>query len=478
MDGQQRLTTLTILLAAVRSIVPAKYAQAISKLLYQEGDPITGRPNSYRLLTRKRDRDFFREYIQDEGGIDQLIAIDPITLTDSRRNFRDNAAHFLKRLTTITEADRVRLLQFIITRCFLVVVSTPDLTSAYRIFSVMNDRGMDLSPTDILKSEVIGAIANEQEREQYAQIWEGEEEDLGRDAFRELFAHIRTIHSKTKPQKTLLEEFRSAVKPAADPKHFIDKVLVPYSDAYEYIRMASYVSSRQAEEINRLFGWLNKIENFDWVPPAILYLSKNTNAPDALVRFFTALERLAAGMMIMRVPLNERLRRYGQLLSIIERQEDLYGAESPLLLSAQERANTIAALDGDVYLMKPRQYILQRLDAAIADTGATYEHGTISVEHVLPQNPRPGSRWLTWFPTPEERQQTVHRLGNLLLLSRKKNSAAQNYEFDRKKSLYFSGSVANFALTNQVHMQAEWTPAVVEKRQRELVAKLRQVWQL
>lgn len=58
-DGQQRLTTLTLLLAAIRSLVPQPFITAISKLLYQEGDPITGRPNNYRLLPRTRDRDFF-----------------------------------------------------------------------------------------------------------------------------------------------------------------------------------------------------------------------------------------------------------------------------------------------------------------------------------------------------------------------------------------------------------------------------------
>jgi hypothetical protein len=477
-DGQQRLTTLTILLAAIRSLVQQPFITAISKLLYQEGDPITGRANSYRLLPRKRDRAFFRQYIQDEGGIEQLATLDPAMLTDSRKNFRNNALLFREKLGQLSQDERIRLLQFIITRCFLVVVSTPDLTSAYRIFSVMNDRGMDLSPTDILKSEIIGAMADEKEREQYAQIWEGEEEDLGRDGFRELFAHIRTIYSKVKPKKTLLEEFRVAVQPTAHPKHFIDAVLKPYSDAYEYIRACGYVSSRRAEEVNCLFGWLNKIDNFDWVPPAILFLSRNQHHPDALVQFFADLERLAAAMMIMRVPLNDRLRRYGQLLAVIERDENLYASASPLQLTEAECAATIEMLNGDVYLMKPRLYILTRLDSALSDAGATYEHGVISVEHVLPQNPPYDSQWRVWFPNDEERMGYVHTLGNLLLLSRKKNSSAQNYDFDRKKKLYFSGNVANFALTNQVLAHDVWTPDIVEQRQHALVSKLKEVWRL
>ena len=61
----------------------------------------------------------------------------------------------------------------------MVVVTTPDLDSAYRIFSVLNDRGMDLSPTDILKADIIGALAQQEGKavtQKFAQRWEGIEE--------------------------------------------------------------------------------------------------------------------------------------------------------------------------------------------------------------------------------------------------------------------------------------------------------------
>ncbi len=209
-----------------------------------------------------------------------------------------------------------------------------------------------------------------------------------------------------------------------------------------------------------------------------LYLSRNLNNPDALVRFFTDLERLAAGMMIMRVPLNDRLRRYGQLLSAIERDDDLYALGSPLQLTQTEQDEMLEVLNGNLYQIKPRVYVLLRLDVLLADAGAVYNHPILTVEHVLPQNPALGSIWTDWFPAQEERARYVHRLGNLVLLSRRKNSQAQNYDFAKKKSQYFTGSVANFALTNQVLNEQEWTPAVIERRQRVLVGKLKELWRL
>jgi hypothetical protein len=98
---------------------------------------------------------------------------------------------------------------------------------------------------------------------------------------------------------------------------------------------------------------------------------------------------------------------------------------------------------------------------------------------VLPQTPAPGSVWTTWF-TDEERQQWVHRLANLVLLTRRKNSEASNYEFAEKKEKYFKtrSGVSPFALTTQVLNTHEWTPALLQQRQGELVNALATLWRL
>ncbi len=151
-------------------------------------------------------------------------------------------------------------------------------------------------------------------------------------------------------------------------------------------------------------------------------------------------------------------------------------------LTGEEKAEVLEVLGGDVYLMQSRRarYILLRLDEILANgSGATYEHSTITIEHVLPRTPGSASEWITNFTYPE-RQQWTHKLGNLLLLNRRKNSAAGTYDFTKKKAGYFatSNGSAVFALTTQVLQHAEWTPAVVEKRQRELIEALTEAWDL
>ncbi len=184
---------------------------------------------------------------------------------------------FLEKLEKCSEVQRNRLINFLILQCFMVVVSSPDFDSAYRIFSIINDRGLDLSHADIFKSEIIGKIADPETQQEYAKKWEDIEDQLGRDAFLNLFPHIRMIKHPTKLRKGLREEFREfVIDPIGDPKKVIDEI-VKYADIYDDIINSSYESSNSAEEINRKLSWLNHIDNADWIPPAIFYMWSNKN---------------------------------------------------------------------------------------------------------------------------------------------------------------------------------------------------------
>jgi hypothetical protein len=103
----------------------------------------------------------------------------------------------------------------------------------------------------------------------------------------------------------------------------------------------------------------------------------------------------------------------------------------------------------------------------------------VSVEHVMPQQPAPNSQWLAWVPDKAVHQAWVHRLGNLALLSRKKNSAASNRDFAWKKTSYFTkGGTTAFTLTTHVLQFNDWTPEVMQQRQSAMLAKLEAHWRL
>ena len=134
----------------------------------------------------------------------------------------ENVRYLKRELLKLDDWERRKLATYVAQKCFLVVVSASDGDSARRIFSVMNNRGLDLSPTDVLKAVVLDAITDSQSQDEYAVKWESIEEELGRDDFRDLFAHIRMIYRKDKLRGSLENEFQTYVLSGLTSKKAID----------------------------------------------------------------------------------------------------------------------------------------------------------------------------------------------------------------------------------------------------------------
>ena len=479
-DGQQRLTTLSMLFCVLRELAAGNAQSELDGFVREAGNSLRGTQDRFRLGLRARDREFFHDNVQSRGAIAEFLKKDTATFSDSQKLIFTNVNRLHQELSKLGEPRRDALVKFVIQQCYLVVVTATDRDSAYRIFSVMNDRGLDLSPTDILKAETIGEIP-EPDQEVYGEKWENIEERIGRDGFRDLFAHIRMITLKTKLRRTLQADFQDNVLKNAVGKEFIDNTLEPYASVYETLLEASYESTQDAEKVNDYLRHLGRLDNFDWIPPAMAFFLRHPNDRESLIRFAKDLERLAYGLFVRRANINDRINRYAEVLRDIERESDLFDDESPLQLKADEQDEIVKGLNGQIYLQTAvvRRTLLERLDSLLADTGATYARTTITVEHVLPQNPRADSEWMTWFPSQDQRDAWTHRLANLVLLSRRKNASASNWDFGRKKTEYFQrGGVAPFALTAQVLNEADWTPSVLERRQKELVDSLCREWRL
>jgi hypothetical protein len=482
-DGQQRLTTLTILFSVLRDLAAEPALRVDIQKFVEEPEVVwDDRPAKPRLRLRERDAKFFRENIQADGAITTLINLsDNQVRTDAQKAIRDNAKALHDALTSWTAEERKKLFVLMASRTFLVVVSTPDLNSAYRIFSVMNARGLPLTPPDIFKSQVVGAIA-EMFRSDYADLWEDLEEELGRDEFGNLFLYLRTIVSMARAERGLLIEFPEQVLKTYLPtngKGFVDSLLEPFALADQRLINQDFDGGGQWDNVNAWLKRLVQLDNDDWRPAALWALKNHKDAPAFLDTFLGKLERLAASLLLRRVYTTPRVGRYLELLKQLDAGEGLDSAAFEL--TDDEKKETRERIGGEIYLVnRVRKYVLLRLDSIIAaNPGASYSHKIITVEHVLPQNPKNGSQWLKDF-SDEERLHWTHRLGNLLLLNRTKNSEAQNYDFELKKSKYFTSSkgAAIFALTTQVLGYSEWTPAVVEQRHAELTKTLVDEWKL
>ncbi|MFB6349129.1 DUF262 domain-containing protein [Moraxella sp. ZJ142] len=481
-DGQQRLTSLTILIAALTHYFSDEDKAEGQEILQQPAKKAQNLAAQPRLTLRQRDKDFFRKYIQ-ELRFEELnnLNIDHDCKTEAQKNIVKNAKAVLGRIQSTfhnNNTDIFKFFSFLIQKCCLVIVSTPTQKSAFRIFSVMNNRGLDLLPTDILKADLIGNIQTEQD--EYTRKWEDLEQELGRNYFNELFTHIRMIELKVKAQRSILEELQEKVLPKISSiTGFIDDELSSYASAFGILKNNNYPTPKYQLEIKQYITWLNRVGFSEWLPVAILFLYQKPDEEQA-VQFFKYLEILTSYLYLSAKDVNKRIERYGSILKELENNPRQ--CTEKLLLDDEEKKSFKTLLNNNIYnemTVGRRNYLILRLDTMVSDGAANYQNqvGLLTIEHVLPQ--KIDSQWRQFW-SDEEHKLWLHRLANLIPLNKRRNSAASNWDFKTKKDKYFKGNnnVSSYALTTQVLHEEEWRPEIVQKRQVELLARLCKNWEL
>lgn len=513
-DGQQRLTTLTLLLTALAYRASDDDKEEIKGRIYQNRIKSERIEETPRLTIRERDNDFFEKYVS-KMETKELIGLTgsggKAPQNDSQKLMRDNTKMFIKKIKEKFDSSPEEIsefLAFIMTNCFIVVVSSPAAEYAYRIFSIMNMTGRQLLQSDIIKAELtrrIGDSEKSNQRIKYSNKWEECEQRIADlkekdENLDKLFSQLVIIKSTTDSHKALTELVKEYVIPKIgkgetledtekNAINFIDEELVPYSNAYSDIKGCNYKSESNglaADETNKYFHWLNKSDNTEWIPVAMKFYYIHSNNPEYMCIFFKKLDRLVSCLkFIPNSNRDTRTRRYIAVLKELEQNpENIYGQS--IELTPDEIKQFTEVLDGEIYTMtgQKRNYILKRLDAFMNPDGKTpYDSKLrLTIEHILPQNPAENSQWKKDF-TEEDVNKWLNRVANLIMLRKGKNSEASNKDYKEKKEIYTkadksdkkysSGSLFTSALNNEV-----WTPEVLEKRQEMLIGYFKEMWEL
>src|SRR5690606_10115558 len=159
-DGQQRLITVTILLAVLRDLAAADGtggSPSLHGLITVGKSPSGGRVHRLQLLGN--DDRFFREYVLNPGACRTPPIYD--VLEPSTEAILDVRDHFMAEMQALPVTERRRLLDYLLHRCHAVVIVTSDIDHGHRMFSVLNDRGRPLARKDIIKAEVLGGVPPE-----------------------------------------------------------------------------------------------------------------------------------------------------------------------------------------------------------------------------------------------------------------------------------------------------------------------------
>lgn len=491
LDGQQRMTTLLLLLAVIRDLTDdPSTKKKCQEYIYQEADEYEEIPERTRLVFSIRDivQNFFDEYIKTIGRTDDeaVFAKTAKTIADvSVQNMAKAVLEIRKFFKQNASTKPEALLRFLINRVLMIYVATENLEDAFRLFMILNDRGIPLRNSDILKSMNLGTLDNEVDKIKYAKIWEQAEGELG-DDFDRFLNHIRTILVKEKARLSLLQEFEDKIynpkekdkatgqkKPillhkGKDTFALIEKYLNHYKtllDGQNYDEIGNF------EFDNLIKVMLTGLPATDWMPPLLRYFDKFRY--ERLLEFLKKLDNKFFADWVVRYTPTDRIEAMNDIIKKI----DFANTEDDVFDSGcfdTDKDSFLRVLDGPVYGKRFARYLLLKLDYYYQNHDQKMHFETLSVEHILPQNPAENSQWVKEFNT-ELRDEWTHKLGNLVLITRRKNASQGRLDFTEKVKKYFEKNIDTCPNSLRVLTKYDqWTLAELKENHSTILNKIQE----
>lgn len=470
-DGQQRFTSLMILLACLRDLIEdEKFSKGLHEKIVQEENEVDSIPEKIRLTVK--DHDIYHQIVVTEGGTLDLSKVQGLSEPESRYVLAVET--FVDRLKDLSQDDLKSFAQFISQKCILVTLSTTSFEEAFRLFTIVNDRGKQLRRIDVLKAHNLSPtlIANKNLREKLANTWEGYENEIGEDRFESIINILRMVILKDKPQFDLLREYQERIfdkKLILPGQPFVTK-LFEYIDLYEAIFIdMDYCDDEEENKPYRSLMFIMDAEfkASEWRGALLLFASKF--GPDRFFDFVQVIEKYYLAHFLIGQRKDERYSEYAKLLALIEASKTAQAAID--LVDYDEDVIVEVVTAPIMYGKAYAKYVLLRLELVSSELDRVHQFSARSIEHVFPQNPADDSDWVDTDGA-DDLISFVHSVGNLVLLSRGKNSSASNLEFDAKKEKYLKKRVSDYPRSIEVLGYDDWDKDIVDERTEEAGEKI------
>lgn len=477
LDGQQRLTTLCILISVMRDyMINENVSKELQSMIYKEKNELRKIKAKSRLTFKIRGnvQEFFNEYIIQKRG----------TLKIEKASNSNVSIKNMKKAVSITRewleenfGNKIQRLKefamFLNTKIMLIYVCTENREDAFRLFTILNNRGIPLTTADILKSLNLERIKDIKEREEKAKYWE-ELEEAYKDKFDRFLNFIRTIILKEKARKNLLDEFEEKIykKNLLKKGRPTIKLLEEMDKIYDLLINLNDSENKLSNEFKNLITIMKTgFNSEDWIPPLLYYYSKFKN--HRLEEFLKKLDNKFMGDLVNKGTPTFRLESMNKILKIIEKANNYIEVIQDKEVFKFNNSLFAEKINSDIYGERFCKYLLLKYEYLVKDNESVHfdNYKNISVEHILPKNPKIDGEWSKLF-TEEERTEYTNKIGNLSLLNRRKNSKLGNLDFKEKKEKYFKGNSDVFKSSNIYLSLDIWDINNLKKRQEEMVNKL------
>jgi hypothetical protein len=472
LDGQQRLATATILLAALRDKIREHSRDAANQIqgnFISYEDYLVG-GNLPKLQLNEFDRDFFRDAIQRFPHI--VVA----PTKKSHKLILKAYEYFTERIREGWENNgggengfkwAVRVTETLTKHVSLVTVISADEDNAASIFETLNDRGIGLSTADLLRSWLLHH-SPVLDREEIIQCWSEVFECAGTGEGAQTLIRLSWVsrYGDVK-ERSLYKVISRKLNEDHTPSISYSRLLRDDALSYKLIRDGE-TTDRAERDIWLALATLRAQSGY-----ALLIAAKRSLDEAARGRIAAALFSLIVRYNI--ISDRDRSRFETTMFSAAKAISDGGGENAALALlrapspSDDDVRQSFATLTFGRSQAGAAQILLRAIEYRLRGTEeliiATPEK--VHLEHIYPQKPPPAER----FANHEE---YIGKIGNLTLLDHRLNQEAQNRGFVEKRDHWYADSA--LYLTRELLAKNAWTPADIDERQKRLCDLALQIW--
>ncbi|WP_185972826.1 DUF262 domain-containing protein [Shewanella hanedai] len=484
-DGQQRLTTLTILVLAV--------VDALKNLVKREIDVDNNEKRIELLIT-----DFIGK-----KSLSSLNYENKIELNESNNpffstyltNFRKpinikstiksnkllfDCFNYYKELIKeeiFKDEDVSSLISFVEyisdSLLFIQITATDDL-SAYLIFETLNDRGLDLSVTDLLKNYLF-SIVDDSDKSHVKNIWDVTINHVSYSGFPKFLRHYWMMQNGLIQEKELFKTVKRHINTPKTAFNLLNS-MSEVSEVYAALSESNHQLWEGDEKVKkhiRELSLFNVTQCYPLLINSYLYLEHDDWV--ATLRICSVIS--FRYMVVSGLNPNALESKYNDACKAInagtaKSARDIFLILQPLYVSDEDfERNFESKSIRTKRSAKLARYIVYSIENHLSEHVFDFEFDNGSLEHVLPENP--SAEWNDNFPKDIE-ESFIYRLGNFTLLEPDKNRVIGNKNFENKSDVY---KTSRYELTKRFGFQ-KWNQDNIKARQKYLAKQAKAIWHL
>ncbi|MFH0938505.1 MAG: DUF262 domain-containing HNH endonuclease family protein [Planctomycetota bacterium] len=490
-DGQQRLTTLSIIVLAVLKNLqlaidagkdPDRTKQRLDQIRQTYIgflDPVT-LVSQTKLTLNRNNENYYQTYLVPLGHLPQR------GFRASEHLLRKAFEWFEKRVRDYVKDSKdegmtlAQLVETMSDRLFFTVINVTDDLNAYKVFETLNARGVRLSATDLLKNHLFSVLHKQSEHEHEMEAMENRWEDMVGRLGSESFPDFLRIHWNSRRSFVRQTELFKTIRGEVNSRQAVFDLLRDMEED-----MDAYLALTQPEASNWapvLKGYANDLRMFSVRQPFPLLTAARRRFADS------DFETLLRGCVMISFrynvignqPTSEQERIYNAVAERVSKGEYDTAAKTLKALNSIYPGDQMFKAAFSDKVIKTTQsrnrrvvrYILCAMEKQVTGVELDFDSEAFNIEHVLPQNPERG--WEMF--TEDEIKALVYRLGNMTLLHSGSNKDMGNAPWVEKKAIYAaSGMGITKKITNE---NTVWNPERLSARQQWMANQAISIWRV